>query len=273
MSLFSFSFAKFPLWTLHVHRLLSGWNHTKSIKISPNVHRNWWSFTNPTRNIIQTFWPSRGEVQGQGLPVTKMDLPPWSQVTSFARICPNSISTFRSFSLGVENNTYSYSNHQHRSRADAWSGSGVYFAHVWTSQTWSNPKPEITTVTKSPPYLYSTKHHLISPHSKPQNNSTSPPVSSPQVHKAHGGSHTPYIKSTSSTTGEKNQLPPSRCLQLPHLVQGLARRGHRRSESRGKWGGLGPGSHPFCAFNAGENQRFAETWGPWIKSPLITGST
>ena len=56
----------------------------------------------------------RGEVQGQGRPVTKMDLPQprapslasrttcWSQVTSLAGICPNSISTFRSFiQLGV----------------------------------------------------------------------------------------------------------------------------------------------------------------------------
>lgn len=229
------------------------------------MHRNCWSFTNHHQehdpNIL-----SPPEVKSK---VKDCRSPRWtfpSRELSPGQCAHNLLKPSHIFGQNLSklnlhvqkfqsrcwNDTYSYSNHQHRSRADAWSGSGVYFAHVWTSQTWSNPKPEITTVTKSPPYLYSTKHHLISPHSKPQNNSTSPAVSSPQVHKAHGGSHTPYIKSTSSTTGEKNQLPPSRCLQLPHLVQGLPRRGHRRSESRGKWGGLGPGSHPFCAFNAGE---------------------
>ena len=102
MSLFSFCFAKFPLWTLHVHRLLSGWkkpNLSKSHQIcteiadpSPTLPGTW------SKNFVT----SRGEVQGQGLPSPRWTVPNWSQVTSFARICPNSISTFRSFiQLGV----------------------------------------------------------------------------------------------------------------------------------------------------------------------------
>ena len=197
--------AKFPLWARHCASPTLRVKGTKSIKSRQTCTE----IADPSPTIPGTwskhFVTSRGEVQGQGLSSPRWTFPREAK----PHFCQN-LSKLKSHldcRLGV-GTTNIHPPRCKKNRADAWSGSGVFFAHVWTSQTWSSPKPEITTVTKSPPYLYSIKLHLNFPTANPKTTQLFLRCRVPKSTRPMVGP-TPCIKS-SSTTREKNKLPPSR---------------------------------------------------------------
>ena len=233
------------------------------------MHRNCWSFTNhhqehdPNILTLQRWSPRPRTARHQDGP---------SSVKPSHIFCQNlsklTVHVDRRLGVGTTN---IHPPRCKKNRADDWSRSGVYFAHVWTSQTWSSPKPEITTVTKSPPYLNSTKHHLISPTTNPKTTQLFLRCRAPKSTRPMVGP-TPCIKSTSSTTGEKNKLAPSRgesqfCpLAPPSASPHPARPGEMWApQERVPWEVRRSGSRipSFLRVQCG-----GKSWGPWIKSHL-----